>query len=768
MKKIFSIATAMLMTFSLQAADKIYALTDMSVSGNTYTSADFSGEKAKGNNVYVELPAATVSGKICFVGQSDKTNRFLYIYGTAGTEKDETRPLTMLAAGDTIDYTSADVIIKDEKPYLLFSTTDDFKFTKFIYTAEGAAPITTPVATVTISGPTEAYVGEKVTLKATFDVTPDTIWWTDSYGVSLDCSKASLDFTPAAEGSFTFVAWAQNQYNVSPAVSAVHTIAATVKPVAVACTNLIPAASGDALNVGDEVALNAMSEGGKIYVAGMKTAGSSIAYNALGLQLGGGGADSIRVELNNLIQEGSEITLNMVAGGTSTRGLNICALDKSKLYEAKWTPSATGEENSITYTVPADSKLIGASKFLLQRNNTVYLASVVVANCGESTGGGEIDTDPALAVNPAEVTLNVTASKTNPSAKVVFSGKNLAAGNYALTVPDLIGLTVAPTSVTVGEDGKLNAEVTISYTSSVEVAAANTTVGLTIGALTKSVTVNYSAVLTKNYIKSVNIEQLVLDNGTKYDINGAFDAANIEYTNIDELDSLNDLEKKDNRNYAFLGLKLKKTDAKLAGWLKAGSTIKVRFGSVGADFKVSAAGQDSVCTAELFANTTVESNKVLSLTAPVDMYVEIVCNSTKTLVIKQIMVDAELAPVTLPAPNAYLITIGEFEHGSVTATWDNKKYRTPVGALVTLTPAPEAGYKTISLTYNGTQLYDYGEGYVTFTMPAEDVTIEAIFSLPTAIENSEAGTKAVKVLREGKMYIEKNGALYNAQGIIVK
>lgn len=772
MKKIFTfVAIILLGTVGMTAADKFYALSEMTVVGNTYTSATFDGEKAKGNNVYVELPAATVSGKICFVGQSDKADRFLYIYGTAGTVKDETRPMTMLAAGDTIDYTSADVIIKDEKPYLLFSTGDDFKFTKFVYTAEGVAPVTAPVATVTVSGPTEAYVGEKVTLKATFDVTPDTIWWTDKFGVSLDCNKASLDFTPAAEGSFTFVAWAQNQYNVSPAASEVHTIAATVKPAAVACTNLIPAASGDALNVGDEVALNAMSEGGKIFVAGMKTAGSSIAYNALGLQLGGGGADSIRVELNNLIQEGTEITLNMVAGGTSARGLNICALDKSKLYEAKWTPSATGEENSITYIVPAGSKLIGGNKFLLQRNNSVYLASVVVANCGESTGGGEVDTDPVLAVNPESVTLNVTAAVPAPSAKVTFSGKNLAAGTYNLSVPDLAGLTVSPASVTVGEDGKLNAEVTISYTSAVEVAAASTSVDLTIGALTKVVVVNYSATLTKKYMQSINIEQLVLDNGTNYDIRAAFDAANIEYNNIDALDTLNDLENKTNRNYAFLGLKMKKTDAKLAGWLKAGQTIKVRFGNVGANFKISAMGMDSTCTAENFANTSVESNKVLEFTAPIDMYLEIVCNSTKTLVIKQIMINQEIAPVVLPAPSAYLITIQAGEHGTVTATWENKQYRTPVGALVTLTPQPDEGYKTVSLTWNGTPLYDDHVGYVTFTMPAEDVTVVAQFDtdFPTDVESIQSTEINVKKrIVNGVLYIEKNGTLYNAQGGIVK
>ena len=39
---------------------------------------------------------------------------------------------------------------------------------------------------------------------------------------------------------------------------------------------------------------------------------------------------------------------------------------------------------------------------------------------------------------------------------------------------------------------------------------------------------------------------------------------------------------------------------------------------------------------------------------------------------------------------------------------------------------------------------------------------------PTAIENSEVEVKAVKVIRDGQLFIEKNGVLYNAQGAVVK
>ena len=40
--------------------------------------------------------------------------------------------------------------------------------------------------------------------------------------------------------------------------------------------------------------------------------------------------------------------------------------------------------------------------------------------------------------------------------------------------------------------------------------------------------------------------------------------------------------------------------------------------------------------------------------------------------------------------------------------------------------------------------------------------------VPSALDNTEAAVKAVKVVREGQLFIEKNGVLYNAQGAVVK
>ena len=726
MKKLFTLAAAVLMAFSASAADVFIAQADMTESEGRYV---WSGSevKAKNNNIYVELPSTGVAGEIVIIGSSTKSDRSIYLY-VDGAATD--RSIVMTATtGDTIEYTAADITMVNELPYLHFLTSADFKFNALNFTAEGGAPVATYTVTYKANDGSE-----------TADI------------IATEAKRVAACTFEAAEG-YIFDSWntaadgTGDAYAVGAALTSDLTLYAQWLAVST-CTELIPAASGDALEVGAEVALDATSEGGKIVVAGMKNS-TSIAYNALGLQLGGGGADSIRVELNNYLQEGSIITLNLVAGGSGDRGLNLQTVSKSTVFAAKWNPAAAGEEKTFTYTIPAGSKLIGTNKFLLQRNNTVYLASVEVANCGEQVEGIEINTDPVLAVSPETVSLDVTAAVLNPSATVSISGKNLAAGTYNLTLPNMAGLTVTPTSVTVGEDGKLSQTITLAYASEVEVAAASASISLTIGELTKSVTVNYSAVLAKAYMSSLNIEGFVVENGINANINAALAAANIEAENINGLDSLND-SKGAARNEAYLGMKFKTAGAYVAGWLEAGKTIRVKFGNLPAAIKVTLNGETA-------ANHTAG---IYEYTAEADTYVKLATTSSSTVVIKQIMIDEAVVNVMYP------ISYVAGENGSISG-WT---VAFP-GETIKVTYQAADGLKTVSLTVNGVALHDNDQlGYVTFEMPAEAVTVEAAFDtdFPTAIDNNEAEVKVIKRIVNGQLVIEKNGVLFNAQGAVVK
>lgn len=392
------------------------------------------------------------------------------------------------------------------------------------------------------------------------------------------------------------------------------------------------------------------------------------------------------IETESAIAEGDVITISGYTPSNPKDGQAFVLSDD----RAATTKYATLKPDvkglcSVTYTVESEDPIIGKQSFYISREtSSLHLGGVSIDSSTPST-------DPVLAVNPAEVTFAITAAKTEDEATVKFTGKNLAAGSYNLTIPNLAGLTVNPTSVTVGEDGKLNQEVTIAYTSAVDVEAASTSISLTIGGLSKSVAINYSASLAKVYATSLNIEQLVLDNGKSANITAALEAANLEFANIDALDTLNDDPSKTARNYAFLGLKMKKNvESKMALWLAQGSTLKVRFGNVPADVTVTINGEASTITKENIANIDVTDANVYSYTATEDAYIAFTCNTSKALVYKQIMINEEIAEVVLPAPT------------------------------------------------------------------------------PTAISNTNANVKAVKVVRNGQLFIEKNGVVYNVLGSTVR
>ena len=237
----------------------------------------------------------------------------------------------------------------------------------------------------------------------------------------------------------------------------------------------------------------------------------------------------------------------------------------------------------------------------------------------------------------------------------------------------------------------------------------------------------------KNYSTSVNIEQLTLVNGVKYDITKDFIDSYIEYASINALDTLNDLENKAMRNEPYLGLKLKTAGAYIKVLVKKGSTLNVKFGAVKEALGVSINGTAKEAIAATDEGTT------YSYTAEdADAEVTFTTASNKTVVFKQIMIDEPLADVTLPEPGAYLITVATPENGTAAVNWANKKYRTPVGAEVTVTATPAEGYELEAITVTGATsntAYEVADGK--FTMPSEEVTVSAIFKEESYVKLSD-------------------------------
>ena len=129
-----------------------------------------------------------------------------------------------------------------------------------------------------------------------------------------------------------------------------------------------------------------------------------------------------------------------------------------------------------------------------------------------------------------------------------------------------------------------------------------------------------------------------------------------------------------------------------------------------------------------------------------------------------------LATFKAKTQTLYTVTLGTYEHGTVAIIEPNAENKYAEGAEVRLSVTPDEGYELEAISLEGIDLaIPVVDGVASFNMPAQDVVVLATFKEASqGFENTQAGAKAVKVMRDGKLFIEKNGVLYNAQGVIVK
>lgn len=345
----------------------------------------------------------------------------------------------------------------------------------------------------------------------------------------------------------------------------------------------------------------------------------------------------VRLILNNgdKFQEGDIVSITVAAN--QSKKVSVAFSSGNKTNEI--TVSNTEAGVVTRELVAADIESDGSIKMSRGGNSNMRVCSFSVER--------DATTEPVLKVAPEEVTLALTAAKPADVATVTFTGKNLTPGEYSLTVPNLAGFEVEPLFITVGADGKLNQQVTISFSSDVDVEPGSTKVALFIDPdqVEATVNINFSASFEKNYLsQSVNIEQWVLDNGKDNEtFHAVLEAANIEFADINELDSLND--EKAARNEPYLGLKLKKQGARVACWVKAGDRIAVKFGMRKDAVIIGVNGEYNELEA---ADESISIDR----TAELDEYLEIISKSDKTIVIKQIMLNEDIAEVVLPAKTA--------------------------------------------------------------------------------------------------------------------
>lgn len=263
------------------------------------------------------------------------------------------------------------------------------------------------------------------------------------------------------------------------------------------------------------------------------------------------------------------------------------------------------------------------------------------------------------------------------------------------------------------------------------VIAANTTIkaiAIQSGCTSSSVTTQsctYTAFST-----SINIEQFVLDNDANKNLSGQFtalksalDAAHISYdlSSGCSIDTLNDEPSngvyKVQRNYPYLGLKIKSTGKYVQINLPKGKALNVKFGHIAAAVKDTINGEAGKGHSS--------GDYVLAADPSNNRIVKLATSTGDAVVIKQIMIDEAIQPVTLPGK----ITTTSGGNGTIIDPVNGAKV--DVGSTVTITTSPSSGYELESLTVTR-DTTDNPTVTVTsnqFTMPNGNVTINATFVL---------------------------------------
>ena len=167
----------------------------------------------------------------------------------------------------------------------------------------------------------------------------------------------------------------------------------------------------------------------------------------------------------------SKVTLLAMSNGDGTGTVGAGNGDATSLGNF---PVRNTDNNCLTVDITGKDGLRGSRQFL---------ALIVVEY---ST------TEPALSASPNELTFALSPSKATESRTFTLTGQNLADGSYSLTLPNLAGLSVEPTSFTVA-DGAVSQEFTVTYASTEDVAKASTEIAATVGELTAKVAVTYQS-----------------------------------------------------------------------------------------------------------------------------------------------------------------------------------------------------------------------------------------------------------------------------------
>lgn len=232
------------------------------------------------------------------------------------------------------------------------------------------------------------------------------------------------------------------------------------------CAMLYPATSGTgsgeegALAVDDVIAMQTGSFGGTMKITNLGS--GAMSYTSSGLAFASKSGPTVSVVLNNEMSAvaGTQIQITLVAGGEKTRGLTLKKANGDNIsaftcWVEGTNDASNGAEETFTYIVQEGDGLDGTNEFQLARNNTVYLKSLKVINCGDAI----VYHNVTSAVDPAgkgTVTLGASTVREGSTTTAEYSAidplyefVNWTVSGTGASVADA---TANPATITVGTE----------------------------------------------------------------------------------------------------------------------------------------------------------------------------------------------------------------------------------------------------------------------------------------------------------------------------
>ena len=300
--------------------------------------------------------------------------------------------------------------------------------------------------------------------------------------------------------------------------------------------------------------------------------------------------------------------------------------DWTQLYTVTY---AKGEE-SATGDAPTQDELAAGEKFTVAANTFAY-----EGHDFSTWNDGSKDVAPAseYTMGSANVTLTAQWITATTKATVTYKDGTTTLGSEEVTIS-----TGHPAEYATYQTRDL--ATFDAWYSDPDLAEEHKIADMSAVTVTEATT--FYAKWNYTYAASANLEQWVLDYGKTYDAWAQLGTSGYSGSFTNSLDSLDDAPGKTNRNYAYLGFKVKNLSGKQINFrLANGSVVKVKFGNIGATPLGSINGADYAAIDDI-------TDGVYTYTATGEDYISIKAADNSTLIFKQIMINEDIQAVTLP------------------------------------------------------------------------------------------------------------------------